>query len=167
MVLNYILVGCPCGIAWVGRRYLSLVDRCLGRFRLYTDVALFFFSIIGEREVLFIFLSRALGSLLKKRVCEHAMLVYHLHEQTGLFPVWANGKQTSRLVTWLVNFVPELRLTFVQISSIYQQTTTKAWNWYQRWPWINGTRISVYKTLRPAKQNYLSRCLVASGNFPL
>ena len=51
----------------MGRRYLRLVDRCLGRFRLYTDVALFFFSIIGEREVLFLFLSRALGGLLREK----------------------------------------------------------------------------------------------------
>ena len=35
------------------------------------------------------------------------------------------------------------RLPFVQISSIYWKTAAKAWNWYQRWLWRNGTRISV------------------------
>ena len=46
------------------------------------------------------------------------MIVYHLHGQTGRFTVWANGTQNSGLV----NFVPESRLPFVQISSIYRKT---------------------------------------------
>jgi len=39
-----------------------------------------------------------------------------------LVQVWANGKQNSGLV----NFVPESRLPFVQISSIYRKTAAKA-----------------------------------------
>ena len=61
--------------------------------------------------------------------------------QTGRFTVWVNGTQNSGLT----NFVPESR--FVQISSIYQKTTAKAWtryDRYQRWIWRNGTQISVW-----------------------
>ena len=54
--------------------------------------------------------------------------------------VWVNGTQNSGLI----NFVPESRLPFVKISSIYQKTTAKAWTRYQRWLWRNGTRISVW-----------------------
>ena len=54
--------------------------------------------------------------------------------------VWVNGTQNSGLV----NFVPESRLPFVKISSIYQKTTAKAWTRYQRWLWRNGTRIFVW-----------------------
>ena len=68
------------------------------------------------------------------------MVVCHLYGQTGRFTVWANGKQNSGLV----NFVPESRLPFVQISSIHPKTAAKAWNWYQRRLWRNGTRISVW-----------------------
>ena len=70
-------------------------------------------------------------------------IVYHLHAihgQTGRSTVWANGTQNSGLV----NFVPESRLPFVQISSIYQKTTAKAWTRFQRWLWRNGTQISVW-----------------------
>ena len=49
------------------------------------------------------------------------MVVYHLHGQTGRFTVWVNAKQSSGLV----NFVPESRLPFVQISSIYRKTAAK------------------------------------------
>ena len=49
-------------------------------------------------------------------------------------------KQTSGLV----NFVLESRLPLVQIGSIFRKTTGKAWNWYQRWLWRNGTWISVW-----------------------
>ena len=66
--------------------------------------------------------------------------------QTSRSTVWANGTQNSGLV----NFVPESRLPFVQISSIYRKTTVKAWNRYQRWLWSNGTRISIGK-FRPEK----------------
>ena len=54
--------------------------------------------------------------------------------------VWVNGTQNSGLV----NCVPESRLPFVKISSIYQKTTAKAWTRYQRWLWRNGTRIFVW-----------------------
>ena len=57
-----------------------------------------------------------------------AAIVYHLRGQTGRSTVWANGTQNSGLV----NFVPESRLLFVQISSTDQKTTTKAWSRYQR-----------------------------------
>ena len=68
-------------------------------------------------------------------------VVYYLHGQTRRSTVWANGTQNSGLV----NFVPESRLQFVQISSIYRKTTAKAWTRYQRWLWRNGTRISIWK----------------------
>ena len=48
-------------------------------------------------------------------------------QTSNWFTVWANGKQNFRLV----NFVAEARLPFVQISSLYQKMTVKAWNWYQ------------------------------------
>ena len=57
------------------------------------------------------------------------MVVSYLHGQTGLFTVWENGKQTSGLE----NFVPESRLPFIQMRSIFQKTAAKAWTWYQRW----------------------------------
>ena len=66
--------------------------------------------------------------------------LYHLHGQTIRFMVWVNGSQSSALV----NFVPESPSLFVQVSSINQKTAAKAWNWYQRWLWRNGTRISVW-----------------------
>ena len=44
----------------------------------------------------------------------------------------------------LVNFAPESCLPLVRISSIYRKTIAKAWNWYQRWLWRNGNRISVW-----------------------
>ena len=71
--------------------------------------------------------------------CE-IVVVYHLHGQTGRFSVWAKGSQSSGLV----NFVPESRLPYVQISSIDRKTAAKVWNWYQRWLWRNETRISVW-----------------------
>ena len=68
------------------------------------------------------------------------MVVCPLYGQTGRFTVWANGKQNSGLA----NFIPESRLPFVQISSIDPKTAAKAWNWYERRLWGNGTRISVW-----------------------
>ena len=41
------------------------------------------------------------------------MVVYHLHEQTGQYTVWANGKKNSGLVIFIV----ESCLSFAQISS--------------------------------------------------
>ena len=43
-----------------------------------------------------------------------SMAVYHLQGQTGWFTVRVNGKQNSGLV----NFLPQSRLPFAQISSI-------------------------------------------------
>ena len=71
------------------------------------------------------------------------LVVYLLHGQTCGSTVWVNGTQNS----WLVRFVPGSRLPFVQISYIYRKTTAKAWNWYQRLLWRNGTRISVWNIL--------------------
>ena len=61
---------------------------------------------------------------------------------TGRFTVSVNGKLNSGVV----NFFPESRLPFAQISSICQKTAAKAkaWNWYQRRLWRNETRISVW-----------------------
>jgi len=61
--------------------------------------------------------------------CVDTGVVYYLHGQTGCFTVWTNSG--------LINFVEESRLPFVQ-------TAAKEWNWCQRWPWRNGTRISVW-----------------------
>jgi len=43
-----------------------------------------------------------------------------------------------------ITFVPELCLPFVEISSICWKMVAKAWNWYQRWLWRNGTRTSAW-----------------------
>ena len=42
-----------------------------------------------------------------------------------------NGQMVSN--SSVVNFVPESRLPFVQISFIYRKTAAEAWNWCQRW----------------------------------
>ena len=49
-------------------------------------------------------------------------VTFLIHGQAGRSTVWANGTQNLGLV----NFVPESRLPFVQISSIYQKTIAKA-----------------------------------------
>ena len=67
-------------------------------------------------------------------------VVYLLQGRVGRFTVWVNGKQNSGVV----NFLSESRLPFAQISSTCQKTAAKAWNWYQRRLWRNGTRISVW-----------------------
>ena len=64
----------------------------------------------------------------------------YISKSVGRSLVWVNGTQNSGLVS----FARGSRLPFVQISSIYQKTTAKAWNCYQRWLWRNGTRISVW-----------------------
>ena len=84
-------------------------------------------------------------------------VVYYLHGKTGRFTVWANGAQNSGLV----NFVPESRLLFAQISSIYQKTAAKAWNRYQRmesWKICSFVPIEMkhefpFGTFRPEKQD--------------
>ena len=71
-----------------------------------------------------------LHSLSSLREGTLAIVVYHLHWQTGRSTVLANCTQNSGLE----NFVPESRLPFVQISSIYRKTTVisnmalKKWN---------------------------------------
>ena len=82
--------------------------------------------------------------------------------QAGWFTVWENGEQNSGKV----NFVPDSRLPFVQISFIYQKTAAKAWNWYQGGFEVNGTRIS-FGTFCPEKQDCLFRSSVAPGKFLL
>ena len=94
-----------------------------------------------------------------------AKVVYHLYGQTGRS---INGTQNSGLV----NLVPVSRLPFVQISSIFQKTTAKAWTRFQRWLWRNGTRISDLVQwniwiFRPEKQDYLFRRFLVPGNFPI
>ena len=85
--------------------------------------------------------------------------------QTSWFTVWANGKQHFRLV----NFVAESRLPFLQISSLYQKMTAKAWYWYQ-----DATSQMEHKflcgTFYPKKQNYFFRCsgcYIMPKNVPL
>ena len=56
-------------------------------------------------------------------------------------PVWANNRTQN---SGLVNFVLESQSLFAQISSIYQKTATKPWNWYQRWLWRNVIGVSVW-----------------------
>ena len=78
----------------------------------------------------------------------------HLHGQTGRLTVWANGTQNSGLA----NFVPESRLPFVQISSIYQKTTAKAWTRYQRWNWNipsgkKGLPSQIWASIKPGTGN--------------
>ena len=55
--------------------------------------------------------------------------------------IWTICHQNSELI----HFVPESRLPFVQISSIYRKPIPKGWNWYQTWLSRNRTWISVWK----------------------
>ena len=80
-------------------------------------------------------------------------VVYYLHGQTGRSTVWENGNQNLGLV----NVVTESRLPFVQISYFCRKTATKAWNWYKRWLWRNGTWIPSWKTGLPFQRFRCSR----------
>ena len=81
----------------------------------------------------------------------------------GCLPfTWTNRSVHGGQNSGLVNFVPESRLPFVQIGSIYQKTTAKAWTGYQKWLWRNGTRIFVWNI---PSENF--RYSVAPGNFPM
>ena len=91
------------------------------------------------------------------------MVFYHLHGQTGRFRVPVNGRKSSGPV----NFVPESPLPFVQISSMYWKTASKAWNWYQRWPWTLMEHEFPFGIFHPEKKDYLFRFSFALGNFPL
>ena len=85
--------------------------------------------------------------------------------QSSRFTVKADGKQNSRLV----NFVPEQRLPFAKISFIYRKRLGR------RETGIKDSFEEVehefpFGTFRPQKkkkQDYLIRCSVAPGNFPL
>ena len=44
-------------------------------------------------------------------------IINYLQQQTGQFTVWTNDKQNSGLI----NFIPESRLQFVQIQTIYRK----------------------------------------------
>ena len=81
--------------------------------------------------------------------------------------------QTGRSTNGTQNFRPGIAFTIsVQISSIFQKTTAKAWTRFQRWLWRNGTRISDLVQwniwiFRPEKQDYLFRRFLVPGNFPI
>ena len=100
---------------------------------------------------------RAQVTMVTYNVIDPGFTVYgclHLHRQTG-------RTQNSGLV----NFVPEPRLPFVKISSIYRKTTAKAWNWYQRWLWRVEHEFPLGIVCRPENRTALFRCSVAPGNF--
>ena len=61
------------------------------------------------------------------RRAKEMWVVYNLHGETGRLTVWANVKQNSGLI----NFPPESRLPFVQISSIYRITAAKVWDGFE------------------------------------
>ena len=92
----------------------------------------------------------------------------------GLFTICMGkpvGPRFRRMVRniqdWEIS-VEESRLPFVRNRSIYWKMAAKSWNWYQRWLWKNGTRISVWDI--PSRKTRLPsafRCSVAHGNFPL
>ena len=66
----------------------------------------------------------------------------------------------------LVNFIPESYFLFAQIRSLYRKTAAKAWNWYQRCDFTNGTRISVWN-IPSGKTGLPFRMFpVGPGNFP-
>ena len=82
----------------------------------------------------------------------------------GRFTVLANSEQNSRLA----NFLPESCLPLVQISSSFRKNgrenlkllskmALKKWN-------TNSVQCG---TFRPDKQDYLFKCSVAPGNFPI
>ena len=52
-------------------------------------------------------------------------VAYHLDGQAGRSTFWENGTQI-KIQDW--SFRSASRLPFLQISSIYQKTTAKAWN---------------------------------------
>ena len=70
-----------------------------------------------------------LHSLSSLREGTLAIVVYHLHWQTGRSTVLANCTQNSGLE----NFVPESRLPFLQISSIYPKTTAVSKTALKKW----------------------------------
>ena len=77
----------------------------------------------------------------------YVTLVYHLHGQSGPFTVWVNGSSRNCVYHY-----------FVQISFSYRKTAAKVWNWFQRWLWRNGTRISVCPSGRTGVPFRMFRC---------
>ena len=90
------------------------------------------------------------------------MVVYHLHGQTGRFSVWVNGSQSSGLV----NFVPESRLPFLQISSVHRKTPRRPETGIKD-GFEEMKHEFPFGIFHPEKQDYLFRCSVSPGNFPL
>ena len=73
-------------------------------------------------------------------------VVFHLHGQTGPFTVW-------------VNVVQELRLPLFCTNQFqFRKTAPKVWDWYQRWLWRNGRRISVCPSGRIGLPFQMFRC---------
>ena len=62
----------------------------------------------------------------------------------------------------VVNFVPESRLPFVQISFIYRKTAAEAWNWCQRWL---GLKYFIRKKKKTNKQDNLFLMFRCSRKF--
>ena len=77
--------------------------------------------------------------------------------------VWANGNQNLGAV----NFLPESRLPFAQISSIYRKTAPRKPEKLALSGFEGMEHEFSCRTLLPEKQDYLLRCSIALGNFPL
>ena len=90
------------------------------------------------------------------------MVVYHLHKQTGRLSVWVNGSQSLGPV----NFVPESRyhmyksVPFTGKRSRRSETGIKGGFGEMKHEFPFGI-------FHPGKQDYLFRCSVSPGNFPL
>ena len=89
--------------------------------------------------------------------------VYHLRGQSGRFTVWANGGQNSELV----NFISEVAFAICTNQfHLSRKRSPKPETGIK-----HGFEQMEHKfpcgILRPEKQDYLFRCSVAAGNFPL
>ena len=88
------------------------------------------------------------------------IVVYHLHGQTRRLTIWVNGKQHSGLV----NFLSWNRLYNLHKSSPFTEKRRQK-------PEADIKEELEYTfpfgKFQPVKQDYLFRCSVASGNFPL
>ena len=83
------------------------------------------------------------------------LVVYHLHEKTVWFTVWAIGKQIPYCDIPFGTGVYHLHKSF--------PFTERVWNWYQRWgltKWNMNFRSEIPILV------YLSRNPVFPGNFP-
>ena len=65
------------------------------------------------------------------------------------------------MLSAIQDIIPEWRLLFVQISSIYQKTAAKAW---YKDGFEEMEHEFPFETIRPESHDYLFRC---SGNFRL